>query len=157
MSSSTREIKDLPPCLIHIDEQGHWFHKGAEIIRREYIRDFYKHMVLDAHGKYIITWEGKPCYVEVADTAFAVWQVTFQRQAPGRDVLALSLSDDSEEPLAPDTLQVGKENILYCRVKQGAFPARFCRPAYYKIAAYIEEGPDGFYLPLNGKKYLVKA
>ena len=61
----------------------------------------------------------------------------------------LSLSDDSTETLEPAGLRVGKDNVLYCTVKAGRFPARFNRAAYYQLSEYIEEGEDGFYLKLE--------
>ena len=46
----------LPPCLIHIDKEGRWFHKGVEMVRREFVRSFYQQMELDDAGQYIIFW-----------------------------------------------------------------------------------------------------
>ena len=145
---------DIPPCLIYIDKEGHWYHRGAEMIHREFIRLFYNNMELDSHGRYVIEWQGQRCYVEVEDTAFVVRSVLFKEgEQPGNDRFILSLSDDTEEELAADTIYVGKDNVLYCSVKDLAFPARFNRAAYYQLAEYIEEGNGTYYLPLNGKKY----
>ena len=47
---------------------------------------------------------------------------------------------------------MGQDNVLYCKVKSPAFPARFNRAAYYQLAEYIEEEGETYYLPLNGKK-----
>lgn len=147
----------LRPCLIYIDEEGHWYHKGVEIIRRDYIRDFYRNMTLDARGCYVITWQGRRCYVDVADTAFVIWNVVFQEGAcDGNDAFILSLSDDSKEVLAAETLYVGKDNVLYCRIKNHGLPARFNRAAYYALAAYIEEKDGTFYLPVNGNRYEIR-
>ena len=66
----------------------------------------------------------------------------------------LILSDDSREELAPETLYVGLENILYCKVKGHSFPARFSRAAYYQLAEHVEKDKGGtFFLPLNGRKH----
>jgi hypothetical protein len=65
----------------------------------------------------------------------------------------LNLSDDTEEELMPDTLCVGQDNVLYCRVKNRMFPARFNRAPYYQLAEYIEEENESYYLTLNGSKY----
>jgi len=27
-----KEMNELPPCLIFIDKEGRWYHKGAEMI-----------------------------------------------------------------------------------------------------------------------------
>jgi hypothetical protein len=139
----------IPPCEILIDKEGRWFHNGVEIIRRDFIQLFSGHMERDGQGRYILTWEGKPCFVEVEDTAFVVRRVDEENGS-----FSLHLSDDSIEDLLPETLSVGPDNIPYCMVKNGRFSARFTRTAYYQIARYIEggEGP-GFFLRVGGKKH----
>jgi hypothetical protein len=146
---------DLPPCLIFIDKEGRWFHKGAEMIHRETIRLFYEHMTLDALERYIIEWRGDRCTVDVEDTAFVVWRVTFQDEGQNARFI-LHLSDDTREPLMPETLYIGKDHVLYGRVKQGRFPARFHRPAYYQLAHYVEEENGAFFLPSQGQKYPIR-
>ena len=149
-------MDDIPPCLIFIDKEGKWFHEGVEMIHREFINLFYEHMSMDSTGRYIITLDGEPCYVEVEDTPFVVRKALFKGDGQSDRVrVTLFLSDETQEDLSPDTLFVGMENVLYCRVKTGTFPARFDRPAYYQLAQNIEEGEEGFFLRLNDKKYLI--
>ena len=146
---------NLPPCLIFIDKEGRWYHKGAEMIHREIIRLFYNNMGLNSRGQYLIDWKGQRCYVEVEDTAFVVRRVVCQDKGikDGNEKFILSLSDDTEEDLMPDTLYVGQDNVLYCSIKKRTFPCRFNRAAYYQLAQHIEEEHGTYYLPLNGKKY----
>ena len=147
---------DIPPCLIYIDKEGQWFHKGVEMIHREFIRLFYQNMELDEQGQYIISWQGDRCYVEVEDTPFVVWRVVFEDKKDSYESrFILYLSDDSREDLSPETLSLGDENVLYCKVKNQSFPARFCRAAYYQVAEYIEEEEGKYFLPLNGEKYIL--
>jgi hypothetical protein len=148
---------DLPPCLITIDKDGRWYHKGAEMIHREIIRLFYDNMALDSRGRYVIEWRGQRCYVDVEDTAFVVRRVVRQGEevGDGTDRFILSLSDDTQEELVPDTLYVGRDNVLYCSVKNRTFPARFTRAAYYQLAEYVEEENGKYYLPLNGRMNLI--
>jgi hypothetical protein len=47
---------DIPPCLIFIDKEGRWYHRGAEMIHREFIRLFYNNIELDSRGRYVIDW-----------------------------------------------------------------------------------------------------
>jgi hypothetical protein len=150
------EVVDLPPCLIFIDKEGRWYHKGTEMIRRDFIRLFYDHMTMKSDGTYVIEWMGNRCFVDVEDTAFVVWgvQIGENCEDPSGRIL-LELSDGSEEALMADTLRVGRDNVLYCDVKNRRFPARFNRPAYYQLAERIEEENGGYYLPLGGKKYRV--
>lgn len=146
----------IPPCLIFIDKEGRWYHRGAEMIRREFIRLFYQNMELDAEGRYLINWADTRCYVEVEDTAFVVMRVSFEDGLRTyRSRFLVSLSDDTQETLAPDTLSVGKDHVLYCRVKSGTFPARFNRASYYQLAEFIEEDSGGYFLSLNGQKYYI--
>ncbi|MGO9311457.1 MAG: hypothetical protein ACLQDI_01855 [Syntrophobacteraceae bacterium] len=65
------------------------------------------------------------------------------KNIPGSEVLDL------------DTLAVGRDNILYCKVLQRRFLARFSRPAYYQLAEFVREDDGGqdFYIELSGKKY----
>ncbi|RJR31247.1 MAG: DUF1285 domain-containing protein [Desulfobacteraceae bacterium] len=140
---------DIRPCEIFIDKEGQWFYKGAEMHRREIVRFFYEHLSLDGGGRYILEWAGERCLLEAEDTAFVVKRVAFDGG------FFLSLSDDSVEKLAPDTLYVGDGNVLYCLV-HGAFPARFTRPAYYQLAAYIEEEDGAFVLPVGANRYPIK-
>ena len=148
---------DLPPCMIFIDKEGRWYHEGAEMIHRDIIRLFYENMALDSEDRYVITWRGQHCYVEVEDTAFVVMRTAFVEDGPsGKGRYVLSLSDDTVEALRPEGLFVGRENVLYCRIKGDRFPARFARAAYYQLAQYVEEDCERFYLPLNGRKYEIR-
>ena len=70
--NSADKNKDLHPCLIYIDKEGCWFHKGVEMIHREFIRLFYQNMEIDSQGRYIINWNGERCYVEVKNCTLVV-------------------------------------------------------------------------------------
>jgi len=147
---------DIPPCLIYIDKEGRWFHEGIEMIHREFIRAFYEKMEIDSSGRYIIAWGDELCYVEVEDTPFVVQRVVFQnRKQDNQASYILFLSNDSREDLRPDTLFIRKENVLYCKVKNQRFPARFTRAAYYELGEYIEEENGVYYLPLNGSRHVI--
>jgi hypothetical protein len=150
------DANEILPCLIFINKEGRWFHKGTEMIHKAYIRLFYQNMTLDDQGRYLIQWAGETCYVEVEDTAFVVKRVSFDA---GRESeisrFMLTLSDDTKEALAPDTLYVGNDNVLYCRVKERCFPARFLRSAYYQLADHVIEEDGTYVLPMNGKTYAI--
>jgi len=147
---------DIPPCLIYIDKEGRWYHKGVEMIHRDFIRLFYQHMEMDSEGRYVIKFGGDRCYLEVEDTPFVIRRTEFKKtDQENSSRFILDLSDDRREDLIPDTLYVGNENVLYCRVKDRRFPARFNRTAYYQLAQYILEEDNQYFLPFNGEKYLI--
>ena len=142
--------------MIFIDKEGRWYHEGAEMIHRDFIQLFYKNMELDSEGRYVINWDGKRCRVDVEDTAFVVRRVVYEDgERTGNDRFVLSLSDDTEEDLMHGTIFIGEGNVLYCKVKNRTFPARFNRAAYYQLAEYIKEENESYYLPLNGRKYKI--
>ena len=143
--------------MIYIDKNGKWFHKGLEMINRGIVNEFYRNMMTDTHGEYIITLGEEKCFVEVEDTPFIVTRAEFDSaEETAREVIVLSLIDDTREILDPETLSVGKENVLYCRIKNDTFKARFSRAAYYQLASLIKEEGDNYYLPLRNKKYYIK-
>jgi len=121
------------------------------------IQLFYQCLDLDDQRRYILRLGGQTCLLEVEDTPFVVLEASF-RPATGCELqegFMLRLIDGTEEVLNPETLAVGEENVLYCRVKDGRFAARFSRSAYYQLAGHIREDPrsGGFVLPVNGIRY----
>ena len=148
---------DLPPCLITIDKEGRWFHEGLEMIHRDIVLLLYRHLEVDSQGCYVIEWQGERCYVEVEDAPFVVRRVVLEGPTASQEArFLLYLSDDTRESLMPDTLSVGNANVLYCRVKNQTFPARFNRPAYYQLAEHIEAQDGVYLLPLNGRKHVLQ-
>lgn len=140
---------ETPLCGIFIDREGRWYYRGAEMHRREIVRLFYQSMRLDQDGRYILEWGGERCALEVQDTAYVVMGV-----GEGNGFF-LHLSDDGVDELDPETLWVGEGNVLYCMVR-GVFPARFTRPAYYQLAAHVEEEDGAYFLNAAGKRYEIR-
>ena len=155
----TVKARNLSPSHIRIDKEGVWYYKGAEMFRREIVNLFYRNLHLDESGAYYIEYENDIASVEVDDTAFVVRAVYRTGSAEGRDEkIHIFLSDDSCEELAPETLRIGRENVLYCVVKAKRFPARFLRASYYQMSDYFdqEENGENFFLALNGRKYYIR-
>src|SRR5207249_1500884 len=73
------------------------------------------------------------------------------------DGFIIVTNDEEREALDPATLEVGHGNVLYCRVKGGAFPARFLRTAYYHLGNnfFTDEG-ETFSLVVGGRRYPIK-
>ena len=143
---------------IRIDKEGVWYYKGAHMFRKEILSVFFEHLKIDECGKYLIELGEERCYLDVEDTAFIVAAV-YKTQLPdnGRAQVDILLSDDSCEKLEMQSLHVGRDNVLYCRVKEGKFTARFSRNSYYQLAEFIEQSENGnhFFINLNGEKYMI--
>lgn len=89
-------------------------------------------------GRYILCNGYDWSYFRVEDVPFFVRGV---RESEA--TLLLSLSDGSEETLAPDTLRVGTRGALYCSVKGRAFDARFMPSTQAALVTYVYPLPSG--------------
>jgi uncharacterized protein len=128
------------------------------MFRKEILSIFFENLKVDESGRYLIELGPERCYLDVEDTAFVVLAVyKTQSIQDGREQLEIVLNDDCSEILDVRSLYVGKDNVLYGRVKQGKFIARFTRKAYYQIAEFIEqtENGNGFFIDLNSEKYFI--
>lgn len=145
--------------MIYVDKEGTWFHKGAPIIHRGFLLLFYKLIHLDQDGRYIIKFNEQTCVLDVEDTPFVILRTTFVQGATEEhsDRFVLDLIDETQEVLDPATLTVAADHVMYCKVRDGQFDARFSRPSYYQLAQHIQQDPvsDRFFLPLNGATYYI--
>jgi hypothetical protein len=145
---------------IKIDKEGIWYYKGAHMFRKDILCVFFEHLKIDECGKYLIELNEERCYLDVEDTVFVVGAV-YKTKLPddGRYQIVVFLSDDSYEKLEISSLYIGKDNVLYCRVKEGKFAARFSRNSYYQLAEFIEQSENGknFFINLNEEKYFIKS
>ena len=51
--------------------------------------------------------------------------------------------DGETESLDPATLTLGDDGVVHCRVRDGAFEARFSRHAQVQLAPLLVDGGDG--------------
>ncbi len=157
-SCKTDSIGEPEPCGIHIDENGDWFYDGNKIFRPDILEALYEKLDQTPTGKFILVDIRGSCLLDVSDTPFVVSRVDLDRDESGRERIMIRLKNISQsEVLDPNTLTIGKGNILYCRVLRGRFSARFSRPAYYQFAEFVRENDigHGFYIELNGNRHPV--
>ncbi len=140
-----------------MDREGDWYYQDAKIIRQDILELFLSNLHLSSGGDFLIAWRGQRCALEVADTPFVVARVDrVTSEETKHEVILIQLKHlPVPEVLDPSTFHVGEGNIPYCSIRNGKFRARFSRPAYYQLAAWIECDPDTgtFYLELNGNRY----
>ena len=101
-------------------------------------------------GVYFLELEGKQCQLEVADTFWVVMRAELEDGS-----VHLTLNGGVRRVLDPDSLWVGEKDVLYCRIGRERMPARFSRPAYYQLAQWIEEDPEGYALCLNENRHKI--
>jgi hypothetical protein len=158
--TENNEKNDLPSIDVRIDKDGVWYYKGNEMFRKEIVALFYQGLQIDNTGRYLIKNEKEAFYIDVEDVPYAVISVEFSPKDENRaSFFNLLLSDESVEQLDPSTLRIGKENVLYCKVKKNIFEARFTRKSYYQLAKYIQHDPekDTYFLSLNDRLYEISS
>jgi len=144
---------------IKIDKDGIWYYRGAHMFRKDILCVFFEHLKMDECGKYFVELNEEIYYLDVEDTVFVVSAVyKIKATSNGHEQIDVLLSDDCLEKLDLNSLAVGEDNIMYCRIKDGKFSARFTRNSYYQLAEFIEQDDvdNTFYIPLNNQKYLIK-
>jgi len=150
-------LEGVPPCEISVDTEGNWYFEGNEITRTDILRTLLESVIVMEENTYGLEWEGKFCLLDTEDTPFVVSRVDRKVDASGEVILLTFKHLPGEEALDPSTLHANRENVLYCRIREGRFTARFLRPAYYQLAERIEEeaGEEKFYLELNGIRHYI--
>ncbi len=142
-------------CSIRIDKEGAWFYNDLPIINRAIYLFFNQHITRAADGGYLLSIGAETCRLIVEDTPYVVVDVWLEEAAePGSSMFHVQLNDETREPLSLETLIIREDNSPCCTVKGGRFPARFLRPAYYRLAQHVVQDPQGrFYIPLNNTNY----
>lgn len=135
---------------LEIDKDGVWIQNGAPMTHPGIRAQFFQALAKTDDGGYQVRIGREVCSVIVHDAPFVV--TTIDRH-PG-DRIILKLSDETEEELKPESLWIGKDNIPYTRIKEGAFHARFGRAAYYQLAKYIvfDEKDGKYYLRIGDNR-----
>jgi hypothetical protein len=153
------ECSDKPE--IRIDQDGKWFYRDVEMIRKDIILYFSDHLRRDSVGNYYIETESEQCPIRVDDVPYVVRTISLASSGTNGEpiVVQMDLSDGSSETLEPETLTIGNRNIIYCDVKKGRHEARFSRQAYYQLAEHIEQDPgrDLYRLKIGKKSYPLHA
>ncbi len=147
-----RAILSIGPRAIRFGKDGNWY-ADDEIIKNPRIaRLFSQHVQADGEGGWVIDVGVDRHPVEVEDTPLVVKSVSGDIDSGFR----VKANDDVESELDCSTLTVGREEVLYCEVEResrGRMRARFLRPPYYHLTAFLEKRDGELSLPCRGRLY----
>ncbi len=150
------EFFRLPPppgqsreSSIRLDAEGRFWHAGEQVrhpgMQAAFATWIRRH---PDDGRYILCNGYDWSYFTVDDAPYVVRGL--EESASG---LTLALSDGSREPLDPGTLRLGEQGALYCRVKGGAYDARFTPGAQTAVLPFLAEDEAGrHWLELAGAR-----
>ncbi|HEY2524299.1 MAG TPA: DUF1285 domain-containing protein [Candidatus Binataceae bacterium] len=135
---------------ISFRRDGNWYSDEERIDNPRIALLFSRSIRRNPDGTYYLQVAEERAPITVEDTPYVVRAI--EGDAP--DGFTIVLNDDERESLDPATLEVGGDNVLYCRVKGGAARARFLRNAYYHLSPGFEADERGaFTLTMNGRRY----
>jgi len=141
-----------------MDKEGRLFFQGNQITDPWVYGFFHRSLKQTEEGRFLVICENEHCYIEVEDVPYVITDITvIQNEKEGINRIELLFNGGYKEALDPSTLFVGKENVLYCRVRKGKFLARFNRKSYYHIVSLIEYNnkTGEFQIKVNNQPYTI--
>lgn len=139
---------------ISFRRDGNWYTDEERIDNPRIALLFSQSIKRNPDGSYYLQVAEERAPIAVEDTPWVV-------KALEDDELGgftMVLNDDTREPLMPEALEIGGDNVMYARVKGGENRARFTRTAYYHLSDRFESDEAGnFYLNLRGRRHPLKV
>lgn len=137
---------------IRLDGEGRFWHAG-ELVRHPGMQAAFARWIRrhPDDGRYVLCNGYDWSYFGVDDVPYFV-----RGLRPASSGLELQLSDGSSELLDASSLRRGPRDALYCRVKGGAFDARFTPGAQAALLPHLVEGADGEpLLEVGGQRFRI--
>jgi len=124
---------------IRLDRDGVFWSQGERLAHPGLQRAFSRWIDVDPDtGRYILKNDINWAYLTVDDAPYQVRGI----DANG----ALTLSDETVEPLDARTLRIDDDDVPYCDVKGGRMPARFAKAAAFALLDRARvDGDDVYY------------
>ena len=139
-----------------VDRDGRIFHEGSEIIAPLVLRFFLLAMQQTPDGRYLAICQREQNWFETEDTPFVVQRLSCAIEDGLLASVELHFAGDHHEPLDPESLEA-EGPYLYCRVRSGAFRARFGRSAVQQLAPFlVDDGEGGWLLPFRGGRRSIR-
>ena len=135
-----------------VDAEGRVFHDGSEIVDPPTLRFFLLAMTRTPEGRWLAVCQGERNWFEPDETPFVVQRVRPVLRDGAVEGLELVLAGEYREPLDPETLDSARGR-LRCRVRRGAFPARFGRLALQQLGPHLGDEGGQPVLVLGGRRY----
>lgn len=132
---------------IRRDAAGRWFYEGAPIEHPNIVRAFDRWIDKAEDGRFCLRNEFDWVYVAIEGAPLFVRSLKIDNLG----MIALSLSDEREHALDPDTLRQGPDGVLYCDVRNKTMVARFDSCAMMQLETLIDEDDEGIYLVIGGR------
>lgn len=139
---------------ISFRRDGNWYSDDERIDNPRIALLFSRSIRRNPDGGFYLQVAEERASITVEDTPYVVKTI----EDDGAGGFILVTNDDEREPIDPTTLEVGRSNVLYCRVKGGQFRARFLRSAYYHLSgAFIADDGGQVSIVISGRRYPIRV
>jgi hypothetical protein len=139
-----------------VDRDGRIFHDGTEVVDPAALRFFLGAMRRTEDGRWLVLCQGERNWFEAVDTPFVVQRLRLVTDGGGLAAAELVFAGDHREALDPGTLE-SERDLLFCRIRAGAFRARFGRVALQQLAPFLVAAGEGPALRLGGARHPVRS
>jgi hypothetical protein len=138
----------------YIDTEGHLWHEETELEDPKLLKFFMQKMEILPDGRFQVICQGETCFITAEDVPYVVQNIIISPST-----IELIFSGGYQETLDPKTLWVGKANVLYCKVRQAKFTARFNRKSYFELSKLVKFNPQKnvYFLTLDDQNYPIKG
>jgi uncharacterized protein len=138
---------------ISFRRDGNWYTDEERIDNPRIALLFSKSVRRNPDGSYYLQVAEERASITVEDTAYVVKAI----EDDDRGGFIVVTNDDEHEPLDASSLEVGSDNVLYCRVKGGQFRARFLRTAYYHLSgSFLADSGETFSIVVGDRRYPIR-
>jgi hypothetical protein len=139
-----------------VDREGRIFHDGTEIVDAATLRFFLLALQRTPDDRWLALCQGERNWFEPEDTPFVVQRLGLEVTGGRLRAVELCFAGDYREPLDLATLE-HDDARLFCRIRKGAFRARFGRIAMQQIAPWLNDDGTGPAIMLDGRRRLLGA
>ena len=139
-----------------VDREGRIFHDGTEIVDPATLRFFLLALRRSPEGRWLVMCQGERNWFDPYYTPFVVQRLGLAVADGQLRSVELWFAGDYREPLDPATLE-HDGGRLFCRVRKGAFSARFGRLAMQQIAPWLGDDGMGLAIAIDGRRCPLKA
>ena len=139
---------------LSIDDEGRFLVHGEPVTHERTLEVLWRGLEPAVGGGWLVRVGRESAPVAVDGTPYVVLGIS---EGPG--AVDLLLAGGSREPLAPETLRVGRDGLLRATLASG-HAARFCRSAQIALGMLLSEDPSapgGFRLSRLGKSWPLGA
>lgn len=138
---------------ISFRRDGNWYSDNERIDNPRIALLFSRSIRRNPDGSYYLQVAEERAPVTVEDTPYVVKTI----DDDGAGGFIVVTNDEEREALDPTSLEVGRDNVLYCRVKGGKVRARFLRTAYYHLSGhFLADNGDSFSIVVGNRRYPIR-